>query len=383
MPAQYDPNAENSYGAMGINENWYGGNASDVIKNNQYQGNPGGGYQANTDQLWNLALNQNQGPNATIDYNMGQYQQGPQYGGQAGGDQRNLQFGYGGQMTKYNEMPQFQAASQQIDEQTAAEQAKLKEEFGDAGMRMSTPLMAQMGQVSRNAANDKNKLLLDMDREETQKAWERQMEESNRMYNRGKDTEQETYNRWDTGDKKNYDQWMGQQQLGWDVAKGKGDLQNRQWDSRFGNAMSLDNSMYGRANDQEAQRYGRYRNSMQDQLAGQDTDYNRWWQQQQNQQDMMKWGSGLDAQASQGEDNWWDRLGTGMGQIGAGNNQQAQQQIAQQMQQQQYYQQQLWNMMLQQGGMENGVNMQVNDNTPWWQNPGLWGGVGSMIGGMF
>jgi hypothetical protein len=422
MPSNYDPALQTDpfYGAMGVSENWYGGNASDIAGQkyqNQYfdpknspldsygRGTPGGGYNSNTDQLWNLALQGQNGPNAMIDYNMGQYQEGPEWGGQAGGDQRNLQFGYGGQMTKYNQLPQFQAASQQIDEQTAAEMAKIKEEFGDAGMRMSTPLMNQMGLTSRQAAQDKNKLYLDMDREETQKAWERQMEESQRMYGRGRDIEQEGYNRWNTEDKSDYDRWMGQQQLGWDIARGKGDLQNRQWDSRFNNAMQLDNSLYGRANSQEQEfwnrtnqvddkmwnrwQYGDQRdydrwNQGQDRdLRAQDTDYNRWWMQQQNQQDMMKWGMGQDAAAGAGEDAWYDdyiKQLTGQGQW---DTQQQQQMIAQQMQEYYNQQNQMWQMLMQMGGVAGGVPVQVNNNTPWYQNPGLWGVAGSALGGWF
>ncbi len=230
-----------------MSSNYYGipgGGDPNYRGGRQYRGKPGGGYQTDP-RLWNM-WDQSNDPSVNYQSNLGP--------GDPGGRNKNIGYGFGGEMTNFNSTPAYQAMTQQIDEQTQAEMDKLREEFGDAGMRWSTPLMGQQAQTLRRAAEDKNRLLTQMEREDFENAWKRQTQESSELYGRGRGEEQEAWDRAKFGD-----------EFGWERAKFGADRGDR----RFENLMRLDERQYDRTRGEEQDAYQRW-------LQGDQSAYGRW-----------------------------------------------------------------------------------------------------------
>ncbi len=76
----------------------------------------------------------------------------------------------------FDPMNLYVPMSQGIDEQTAKENARLREEFGASGMRWSSPLLAQQGLTARGAAQDKAKLMSELMYRGAQDTFNRQMQ---------------------------------------------------------------------------------------------------------------------------------------------------------------------------------------------------------------
>lgn len=285
IPGGGDPN----YQGGPMYEGQPGGGNPNYRGGTQYKGKPGGGRKMD-ERLWSLWQDQG-GSNPGVDYNstLGR--------GDPGGRNKNIGYGFGGEMTTYDSTPMYQALTGQIDEQTSAEMDKLREEFGDAGMRWSTPLMGAQADTLRKAAGDKNRLLTDLKYKDFENAWGRQTKESDALYGRGRDEEQEGYGRDKYGDA-----------FGWERAKYGAEWDRDKGDKSFERLFQLDDAAYDRARGEEENEYQRWQ-------SGDESAYGRWQdaynrRQQMEQEKYGRWLTEDQMDYGRWEDNYGRRRDT-------------------------------------------------------------------------
>ncbi len=282
-------NTDTGYGPTGGGG---GGSSSGGSSGSTYTGTPGGTY-----------TGQPPGDYTGAPYTgtPGGGYQSQNYTGDPGGAQGGIQFGNNGQAVQFNTTPQYEAMTKQIDYQTQDQINQLQEQFGDAGMRWSTPLLSQMGATNQRAAADKNELLATMNFKEQNDAYQRARGEQQDIYGRSRDQEQERYGRSTSRDARDYDRAYRaeDERYGrYDRADDKGWNRSRDVEQeKYERSKGLEKEAYERWAQGDMQGYQRAMEAarMEMALSQQENDYNR-----QTQMDL--WGMGGDEEGSANAD---------------------------------------------------------------------------------